>query len=259
MHFHFLHRNFYTILLIPKTCAMQKISLWAKGHVAAARVYIVLIKLFLTALSYYTAISLYKMQWLLPVGPLYTTAAALLFAAAFYYPVKGKTTVSKKWFYIRQKTCDFLLPLSAVLVFTTWVNNADTRQTNAAVYGSRIIHHPTAKEILESGKTRADLTKIEKRILKKEFFKQAKLYAAYSISGDKAKAGEAWKIMLAIIGMIGLLLLLAALACSLSCGGNDTAAVLVGILGLVGIIWGFTALVKRIKRGPKTTTSNKEQ
>lgn len=86
-----------------------------------------------------------------------------------------------------------------------------------------------------------------------------KNYAAATVRGDKAASGEAWKIMLAIIGMIGLLFLLASLACSLSCSGNDTAAVLVGILGLVGIVWGFVALVKRIKRGPKTTTTNKEQ
>lgn len=230
---------------------MQKISFWAKGHAAAARVYIVLIKLTLAVLSYYAGISLYNMHVLLPVTALFTAAIILLIAAVILYPVNGKTVLPKKLYYIRQKTCDFILPLSAVIVFATWVNNAGTVNLTAPAYASNIIKHPTAQEILRSGKIKEDLTRQEKRILKKEFFKQATIYAASSISGDKEKAGEAWKIMLAIIGMVGLLFLLASLVCSLSCNGSDTAAVIVGVLGLVGIIWGFTALVKRIKRGPK--------
>lgn len=236
---------------------MQKISIWARGHAVAARVYIVLIKLTLAALSYYVGISLYKMQLLLPVTAMFTIAGILLIAAVLLYPVRGKTVLPKNLYYIRQKACDLMLPLSAVMVFITWVNNADTINISTPAYGSRIIKYPTAQEILSSGKTKDELTKQEKRILKKEFFKQAKEYTVASISGDKAKAGEAWKILLAIIGMVGLLYLLAALACSLSCSGNDAAAVIVGVLGLVGIIWGFTALVKRIKHGPKTEVKTK--
>lgn len=148
---------------------MQKISHWARCHVAAARVLIVFIKITLAVLAYFTGITLYKMQLFFPVVPLFTFAAVLLTGAVLFYPVYGKTKLSKKLFYIRQKTCDFLLPLSAVIIFTTWVNNADTINISTVTYGSHIIKHPTAQEILRSGKTKAGLTKIEKRILKKSF------------------------------------------------------------------------------------------
>lgn len=238
---------------------MQKISFWASRHIAAARFYIVLIKLLLAVLSYYVGITIYKMQLVIPYQPVYAVAVLLLITGVLFYPCGKKTSVNRRWNYIRQKTGDFLLPLSAVLVFTTWVNNADTIYSSNSAYGSYSIKHPTAQEILNSGKTKETLTRQEKRILKKEFFKQLKTYAAASISGDKTKAGEAWKVVLAIIGMVGLLYLLAALVCNISCAGNDTAAVIIGVLGLVGIIWGFIAVLKAIKRGPKTKPKDKEE
>jgi hypothetical protein len=238
---------------------MRKISCWAKHHTAAARLYIVCIKLSLALLSYYTGITLYKMQLVIPYQPVYIAASVLLIAGVVFYPSAKKASLNKRWCYIRQKACDFMLPLSAVLLFTTWVNNADTVYSSNSAYGSYSIKHPSAQEILNSGKTKETLTKQEKRILKKEFFKQLKTYAAASISGNKAKAGEALKIILAIIAMVGLLYLLAALVCSLSCSGSDAAAAIVAVLGVVGIIWGFIAVLKTIKRGPKTNPKDKEK
>ena len=229
---------------------MQKISYWARCHVNSARFLIVTIKILLAALAYYTGMALYKMQLVLPAAEIYFFAFVLMVAAVIFYPRGKKTTVSKKLFYIRQKVCDFILPLCAVLVFTAWVNNADVVNTNAA-YGSSIIKHPTAQQILNSGKTKDALTNKEKRILKKEFFKQLKVYAAATVTGNKAKAGEAWKILLAIIALVGLLYLLASLVCSLSCNGADAAAAIVGVLGLAGLIWGFIVLIKAINRKPQ--------
>ncbi len=214
--------------------------------------YFITIRLLLAALAYYTGITLYKMQVTVPARLLYPAAVLLLVIGVLYYPSGIKKAVAKKLYYTRQKICDFILPLSAVLFFITWVNNADTVNTVNPSYGSSyIVKHPTAQQILNSGKTKETLTRQEKRILKKEFFKQLKIYAAATISGDKAKAGEAWKIVLAVIALVGLLYLLAALACSLSCNGSDAAAVIIGVLGLAGLIWGFIAVLKAIKRGPK--------
>lgn len=230
---------------------MKSISYWASCHVKTARLLIICIKFLLAATAYYTGITLYKMQIILPANIIYSIAFFVLLIIIAVYPSKRKTVLAKKLMYIRQKTCDFILPLSSFLVITTMVNNSDMVPASSGVYGSGIIKHPTAQQILASGKTKEALTGKEKRVLKKEFFKQLKNYAVATLSGDKGNAGKAWKIILAIIATVGLLYLLAALVCSLSCGGSDALAILVGILGLAGIIWGLVALIKRIQHGPK--------
>jgi hypothetical protein len=230
---------------------MKNISYWASCHVKTARLLIICIKFLLAAIAYYTGIALYKMQIILPSNIIYSISFFALLIVIAGYPSKRKTATTKKNIYIKQKICDFVLPLSSFLVIATMVNNSNVVPSSSGVYGSAVIKHPTAQQILASGKTKEALTGKEKRVLKKEFFKQLKNYAAATLSGDKDNAGKAWKIILAIIAAVGLLYLLAALVCSLSCGGSDALAILVGILGLAGIIWGLVALIKRIQHGPK--------
>lgn len=116
-------------------------------------------------------------------------------------------------------------------------------------YASSIVKNPTAADIMASGKTRAQLDRKEKRILRHEFTRQLKNYALAKISNDQQKAENSWKIVLAIIGFLGLTLLLTGLVCELSCGGSDVAAAMVGILGMAALIWGLAAIIKRIQRG----------
>ena len=47
---------------------------------------------------------------------------------------------------------------------------------------------------------------------------------------------------------IGLLLLVGAIACELSCNGSDAAAIIVGVLGTAAIIIGLIAVLKAINR-----------
>lgn len=230
---------------------MKNISYWASCHVKTARLLIVCIKFLLTSVAYYIGITLYKMQIILPSSIIYSISFFALLIVIAVYPSKIKSVVTKKFIYIRQKTCDFILPLSSFLVIATMINNSDVLPASSGVYGSAVIKHPTAQQILASGKTKGALSGKEKRVLKKEFFKQLKNYAAATLSGNKDNAGKAWKIILAIIAAVGLLYLLAGLVCSLSCGGSDALAIFVGVLGLAGIIWGLVALIKRIQHGPK--------
>ena len=72
--------------------------------------------------------------------------------------------------------------------------------------------------------------------------------------GKKADAEQVALIILACIAAVGLLYLVMALACTLSCNGSDAAAVIVAILGLAGIIWGLIAVIRAINR-KKTKTS----
>lgn len=236
---------------------MKKISRWSRTNVKKARALIVLIKLTLLALAYYTGISLFKMQVSLPVDIIYPVIAVLTGLAVFLYPTRKSVSLSKKWLYLKQKTCDYTLAACSFAMITTLVNSPDTLfDSSLTSYGSSrpVIHPPTAAEIINSLKTRSkeSLTRPEKRILKKEFFKQLKTYAIAKLTGDKEKSGEAMKIFLVILGAVGLIYLLSALVCNLSCSGSDTAAVIAGLAGLAAIIWLVVVLIKRIKRGQKT-------
>ncbi len=234
---------------------MKTVSYWAYRHVKSAWLLIACIKILLAALAYYTGVLLYKMEIILPPGIIYPTAMLILLVVIAVYPDRKKSTLSKKLFYARQKACDFMLPCCCCLVMITMVNNGHLVTGYRDVYGVDIVKNKTAAEILTSGKTRDQLNRKEKKILKKEFYKQLKIYAVAKITGDEATSGKAVKVILAIVAMVGLLYLLAALACNLSCSGSETAAALVAIIGITGVIFGFVLVMKRIHRGPKKINS----
>jgi len=233
---------------------MKKISSWARNNVVPARILIIAIKLILAVLACYTGLALYKMQIILPGNLIYLSGFLALSLVIAIYPSHKKNRISKKPSYLLQKSCDFILAVCSFLVISAAVNNGDVVKPYPTAFGSVTVKHPRAAEgiikALRSG-DKTSLTHKEKRILKQEFLRQLKTYAVAKATGDNQKAEDSWKIILVIIAAIGLAGLLAALVCSLSCGGSDFAAVLVGVLGLAAIIWGTVALIKRIQRGPK--------
>ncbi len=224
---------------------MKAISYWASRHIAYAQVLIVLIKVSLIVLAAYTAVLLTRLHIVLPYAWIALSCSILVMATIAFYPSRS----SKRRSYLRQKTCDFILPFCSFIIITAALNNLGSPQYLPGAYASSVIKEPTAADILASGKTRAQLNKKEKRILRHEFTRQLKNYALAKISNDQQKAENSWKIVLAIIGFLGLTLLLMGLVCELSCGGSDVAAVLVGVLGMAALIWGLVAIIKRIQRG----------
>lgn len=230
---------------------MRQISTWASQHVRAARLLIVLIKTTLYLLAAYTGLLLANTE--ITVSTDVVNAAVLctvLFVLALY-PNRNNKHIKRKFSYARQKVCDFLLPVCSFLVIACAVNNAGSSSYFPVSFASGIVSDPTAAQILASGKTKAELTKKEKRILHHEFKKQLKNYAFAKIQNDQQKADYSWKIVLAVIALLGLTFILAALVCELSCSGSDAAAVAVGILGLAGLIWAFVAFVNHVKRPRK--------
>jgi hypothetical protein len=90
--------------------------------------------------------------------------------------------------------------------------------------------------------------KERKQLLKEQVkaIKQAK---------DMSKGAKAALIILSIMVALGLLALVAALACDLSCGGSDTAALLVAVGGTALIVFLLMLTIKAINkksREPKT-------
>lgn len=230
---------------------MKNISLWARHHAPLAIILIIVVRLVLFLLACTIGLAFYQLGWLLPAPVINWSVFMITALTVTCYPAKREL-------YTRRKCCDFLLPLYSCIVVITMANNANNYTGNSMAYGIDKVKKTTAAEILQSGKTRKELTRKEKRILKKEFFKQLKIAAAAKLTGDQKTSGKAWKIALAIIAMVGLLYLLAALACSLSCNGSDAAAIIVSVFGVGAIVVCFVLLMKRIHRGPpqKTTPTN---
>lgn len=78
----------------------------------------------------------------------------------------------------------------------------------------------------------------EKRLIRKEFNHQLLRYGKVTVTGNKEAQGNAGVIILACIVAVGLLSLLALLACSLACKGAEAVAVIVAVLGMAAVVWG---------------------
>ncbi len=73
---------------------------------------------------------------------------------------------------------------------------------------------------------------------------------------DATKGERTALIVLSILIALGLLSLVAALSCNLSCSGSEGGAAVVAILGTGLIIFLLVKIIKRINRGkPKEETS----
>lgn len=233
---------------------MRKISLWAKHHPVPAIASIVVIKFLLAVIAFYIGTALLNLNIHIPFI-VCTIALIVLIAAALFYPSRSLTGLSKNQFYIRQKSCDLVIAVSSFVMIGTLVNtnlpvpNATISAASNVVMSTT----PSAEEILASlqFRDRSSLTKQEKRILKQEFKKQVKEYARATLNGNKKDAEKALLILLTIIVALGLLYVLAALACSISCSGAEGVAIAFFIIGLAGLIWGSIAIINRISRGPQ--------
>ena len=231
---------------------MRKISTWAKFHPYQARTYIVIIKVILGGMAITTGKAIAEAG--ISLSPLPAIiSAGLLFLAILIYPQK-RSGSSRKETYVLRKSLDFTLGFTTFVLITALAANNksiinDIRIPAANAASAIKIHPPTAEEILASLKYRdkSSLTKQEKRILKKELGKQVKVYARAKLSGDK-NGETALLIILTIIGAIGLTWLVAALACSVACGGAEGLAIVITVLGLAGIIFGTIVLIKKIVR-----------
>ena len=231
---------------------MKSLSRWGKANVRLTRVIVVLCHLSLLFLAVSLGIQLLNSGIEFPGWVRFAALAIWLFFVLIY-PSR------KKGVYFRQKLSDYFIAFSTFMMICSVSNrSAVLRSLNEAYAGSTVTEisrpiNPKAKEILESLKHRdkKSLTRKEKRILKNEFKNQLGVYIAATLTGKKDEKNNAGLIIITIVVALGLLYLVAALACSLSCNGMDGAAIAVALIGTVGIIWGTIAVIRRIKRGKK--------
>lgn len=226
---------------------MKKISFWAKQNPRVAVIFIVLLHIILAFLALYIGNALYKNNVILPF---FTAVLALPLLAIIALKYSAYRHI-----YSKRKLMEFsffVICFFAVAVLANRLNVVSPSPVYASSLGLKFSKDkkPTAGQILESLKYRdkSTLTRAEKRILKTEFKTQFKKHLFAKLSGDKEASKRTWLIILAIVAALGVTVLLGALSCSIACGGADAAAVIVGVLGLAGIIWGTTAIIRNIKR-----------
>ena len=239
---------------------MKQISIWAKANQATARLIIVMIHLGLAFLGILAGWLLVKTNLNIFAFGFYP--ALLVYILAFFvYPLRAgsRQFKNKHKIYTLQKSCDFTLAFCAFCMICFISGNCFS--TDSERLTSTLVNQvsasrgkdSTAEDIIRSLKYRSknELTRPEKKILKHEFFKQLKLYAKAKVKGNNLVAAKAFLIILTLAAAVGLAYLLAGLACSLSCSGAEGLAVLVALVGLAGIIIGSVALIRAILRMSK--------
>lgn len=242
---------------------MKQISIWAKHHVWQARLLIILSHILLTIIAIYWGVLLFKAGWLIQEAWLYALLL-VYFLLYIVYPGGGKNR--NKRYYSRLLMHHCMAICSFLLVFT-FTNNSLNSNTITNIYASVIIpakkltgfKNPEAEKLVtlyRSGE-KNKFNKQERRILKKELTFQVTRYKEAKKSGQKDEGSSAALIILTILGALLLLSLVGSAACTLSCNGNDGAAVAVLVLGVAAIIFGVIMVIRAINKKNKKSIEPK--
>lgn len=244
---------------------MKQLSFWARCHPKAARLLIIGSFILLTILGYASGVWLSELGIQLPALML-LIMLSVYFTGIILYPEKHlRTTIGKSSFYFRQKACDLMLAVSTFMLLVYLTNKPETfihsityssasKVPVSPVPGDSSSHsYKSIKDFSASMKDKdGNLLKWKER--KKLLKEQVRSIKKADNMSNGAKAGL---IILSVLVAIGLLFLVAALACDLSCSGSEGAALLVGIGGTGLIIFLLVLVIKSInknrKRGEKAT------
>jgi hypothetical protein len=234
---------------------MRKIAAWGRANPWTARITLIVSRIILFWLAVYLGSVMIEEGYSISQSFLYLLAAVAIYCG-ITYPAKT-TRKTDPFFFRRQKIRDLLISVTCFGMIMGLVQDPSALMSpitgaNAATHSSisKGKEKPRADEILASLKHRdkKTLTRQEKRILRQEFKKQLKIFAISTIRGDRPAKADAGLKILAIVAAIGLLLLVGAIACELSCNGSDAAAIIVGVLGTAAVIIGLVAVLKAINR-----------
>lgn len=245
---------------------MKKISYWAKEHKGKARIAIVVSYIFLNALAFFTG------QFLNQIGifllPQFLFGCFFIFLVTFIaYPQKRQkgTKLKPSAYYRFQKTCDFVLAASTFCMIVCLCNRPERLfqfypQVKAFVVvtppkDSVVKHYKSVSDFyssLKDGKGNTLKWKERKKLLKQQIREIRK-------DNNLSKGNKIALIFLSCAVALGLIFLVAALACNLSCDGYGALAVIVGIGGTALIIFLLAVVIRAIngkKRKKKLTARN---
>lgn len=223
---------------------MKKIAFWAREHKRAARFTIIACYLFLNIIGLFLGDLIHSFK--IEFTPLFFGFVTLMTIFGWMiYPSKSRKYQYKN-FFARQKSADLLL-ISATFLFIVYVGNSLNSHRNSypnSLQAASIVHTNTGTNVSANTVAKTNLSK--KSLRKKIRTEFKKLRKAYKESSDSQKTIY---IILAVLAAAGLVWLLSAAACSISCSGSEALAIVVFTLGLGGIVFGLVKLIQRITRG----------
>ena len=246
---------------------MRKLSFWAKQHKQAARLIIIFSFILLTIIGYYTGTWMSDLAISLPETILIMAIFSYI-TGVMAYPqrsVSHKTSKTKS-FYIHQKICDTGLAASAFLMIFYLANQPDTFIHSfvpaSAISGNNLVFpkDSSVKTYKSIGEFSSSVKDKDGKLLK---WKERKKLLKEQVRGIKkadnlSQGDKAGLIVLSVLVAIGLLLLVGALACNISCNGSEGAALLVGIGGTALIIFLLVLVIKSIKKNRKVSEKTPE-
>jgi|GEM_PF-1227845 len=248
-----------------------RLSFWAKNHRPAAIAIIAAAKITIGAIGFYLGIWAALEGIAIPVEVKWLLAAIAGGLIGFYPARHLKKRLGRAVFYRRQKQVDFGLALFGFvfLLFAGnlapgWVNAPQPAPTsgnkvssvfsslekNSATNAAELSAKPTVKKSKTGFFKRWLIAKAKSRV-EKAISRLAR------VAEDSDGAVKVLLSFLLVLAALGLAYFVAALACRLSCNGQEGAAALVAILGAVGIVLGLIFGFRAIWNGKSDTASDK--
>ncbi|OSZ81541.1 hypothetical protein CAP36_09995 [Chitinophagaceae bacterium IBVUCB2] len=233
---------------------MKKLSVWAKNHKQSARIAIVISFLLIITTGIITGTLLNELGIIIPASALIVILCIYFISFLAYPSLRQKTKIAADRFYQWQKICDFTLALSGFLIIV-YVSNGDFRALrnipvqNAAAASSTSLPGDSSQKTYKSISAFSASLKNEegKKLRLKERKKLLKEQVkAIKNSTDMSKGGKIALIILSVIVALGLLSLVASLACGLSCNGSAAGAILVAIGGTALVVYLLVITIRAI-------------
>ena len=238
---------------------MKKISRWAKRNPHSAQITIIVSFIILNVLGYFIGRSLNDLGVMIP-GAVLTGMILLCGSIILMYPKRGtnRNVSSKNSEYYKRKACEGLMATASFMMMICAANDPSvfwfTSTTANAVSHAPVVPHDSLSQKYKSPLAFAASLKNangerlrgkERRKLLKEQIRNIKR------SDDLSKGAKAGLIAISILIAAGLLYVVMAAACNLSCAGNDTAALLVAIGGTGLVVILLIIAIRSITRKKK--------
>ena len=248
-----------------------RLSFWAKNHRPAAIAIIAAAKIALGATGFYFGIWAALEGIAVPVETKWLLAAIAISLIGAYPARHLKKRLGRAAFYRRQKRVDFGLALFGfVFLFFAgnlapgWVNApqitpTSTDKVSSAFSSLEKKDATTAAEFSAKPTVKKSKTGFVKRwlIAKAKVRAEKAIKRLAHVAEDSDGAVKVLLSFLLVLAALGVAYLVAALACTLSCNGQEGAAALVAILGAVGIVLGLIFGFRAIWNGKSDTASDK--
>lgn len=226
---------------------MKQLSYWAKLHPKTARVSIILLHIPLNIAGIVTGLLLFDLN--VSMGQAFIYSLITITLLLFLFERKKTPYYTRKFLHLTMAVCTYLL----------------------FVFAGNQVHQPKPyfpfSQSVNAVGTSLLSTTISKPLQAKEKKPQKKLSRKESKNlflkvDEKVNNLPLWAkivlIFLAVVVAAGLLYVLAALACTISCNGSEALAVIVALVGTFGIVFGAIRLIQAIlgkKRKKKRSTS----